>query len=106
MPCGTDRSDPVQMLKITPVLPGAMMENELITPTRTITATRPVSTLLVSLASCSGESKAVLMIFFLVRGVGREVRHVNRGPMAARMMREEFTDEKFLQPALKRPEKK
>ncbi len=26
MPCGTDRSDPVQMLKITPVLPGAITE--------------------------------------------------------------------------------
>ena len=28
MPCGTERSDPVQMLKMTPVFPGAITENE------------------------------------------------------------------------------
>jgi len=30
MPCGTERSEPVQILKITPVLPGAMTEKELV----------------------------------------------------------------------------
>ncbi len=61
MPCGTDRSDPVQMLKITPVFPGAITVNELIRLARTTTATTPVRTLLISLAACSGESRTVFM---------------------------------------------
>ena len=44
-----------------PVFPGAMTENELITLPRTITATRPVTTLLVIFAKSSGESRTVLM---------------------------------------------
>jgi hypothetical protein len=61
IPCGTDRSEPVQILKITPVFPGAITENELIRLARTITAKTPVTTLLTSLASCSGESRTVLI---------------------------------------------
>jgi hypothetical protein len=61
IPCGTDRSEPVQILKITPVFPGAITENELITLARTMTAKTPVSTLLASLANCSGESRTVFI---------------------------------------------
>src|ERR1700681_3971233 len=61
MPCGTDRSDPVQILKITPVFPGAITEKELIRLTRTTTTTRPVRTLLATLAKYSGESRTVFM---------------------------------------------
>src|ERR1700722_15550007 len=77
MPWGTDRSDPVQILKITPVFPGAITENELIRLTRTTPATMPVSTLLVILANCSGESRTVFMAFLFARGVGRELNHID-----------------------------
>ena len=62
MPCGTDRSDPVQMLKITPVLPGAITEKELVRPASTTTATTAVKILLVSLAKFSGESSTVFIV--------------------------------------------
>src|SRR2546423_14135155 len=76
MPCGTERSDPVQMLKITPVFPGAITVNELIRLARTITATRAVKILLAILAISSGESRMVLMGVLLgqrVRGEGRRI---------------------------------
>ena len=41
MPCGTDRSDPVQILKITPVFPGAITEKELNTAQKNQTLQLP-----------------------------------------------------------------
>src|SRR3954465_10338938 len=81
MPCGTERSEPVQMLKITPVLPGAMTENELITLNSTTIAPRPTASLLVIFARCSGDSRIDVMFFvcFLVRSTGPELRHVDDG---------------------------
>src|ERR1700716_2946718 len=79
IPCGTDRSDPVQILKMTPVLPGAITENELIRPARTTSATTAVRILLAALANCSGESRTVFMVVFLV-GMQRmrcEVGHID-----------------------------
>ena len=61
MPCGTDRSDPVQMLKITPVFPGAMTVKELIRLARIDDRHETCDNLADLLATCSGESRTVFM---------------------------------------------
>jgi hypothetical protein len=107
MPCGTDRSDPVQMLKITPVLPGAITEKELVRLRRTTIAARPTSTLLAIFATCSGDSRIVVMlfIFFLRVSAGPEVRHINRGEVSARWTGE-LPEEITFQPPLKGSQQK
>src|SRR5689334_23247761 len=106
MPCGTVRREPVQILKITPVLPGAITEKEPITLTRTITAARPVRTLLVILASCSGESRMVLMcvVFLLGCVVGRELGHVDHVRAPVRPPARECAQEAAFEPPLERAE--
>jgi hypothetical protein len=95
------------MLKITPVLPGAITEKELVRLTRTTTAARPTSTLLAIFATCSGDSRIVVMLFlfFLMRSAGPEVRHINRGEVSARWTGE-LPDEIAFQPPLKRSQQK
>src|SRR5258707_14086560 len=107
MPCGTDRSDPVQMLKIKPVLPGAITEKELVRLRRTTIAARPTSTLLASFATCSGDSRIVVMLFlfFLMRSAGPEVGHIDRGEGSARWTGELPDEIPFKRP-LKRPQQK
>src|SRR5215471_21714042 len=86
MPCGTERSEPVQILKITPVLPGAMTEKELVRLTRRTTAARPTSTLLVREARRSRLSRIVVMgvMFLPVCSMYTEIRHVDGWQVSAR----------------------
>src|SRR5471032_2303653 len=98
MPCGTERSDPVQMLKMTPVLPGAITENELITLTRTMTATNAVSTLLVVLARSSAESMLMWRVVLPAGSMGREVAHVNRRRNRVRVVPEHLPEQAALEP--------
>src|SRR5205085_2560940 len=95
IPCGTERSEPVQMLKITPVFPGAMTENELTRPASTTTATAAVAILLISRARSSGELTTVFIVVLPVCRMAAVVGDIDqrRAPPPMREKSEKVTFE-------------